>query len=212
MSKGKNNSGKKVKSLFYKYSFSLQDSMSFYKEEHTKRIFENYQYLLTNEYFIDKAIELYEQKKMDEFNEHYLEIKDIIPLFLLTLKDTENKIKLIHSSKLKVDEKELKIFSDYLKDINKKKVKKINTIQKAGDNYIKKSEKDQNKNIGNNNINLNSNLSTFEEMKYELNERGDKINQIQDKALQLGENSNRFLRAATKVKNSEKNGEDCIIF
>ena len=114
--------------------------MHFYKDEHFNRIVENYGFLLSNEYFLNKAIELYEQNEMKEFYEQYIEVKDKIPVFLLTIKETENKLKLIKSSKLDVEEEKIKFFSDYLKGLNKNKVKKINDMKKIGDKMIQDKE------------------------------------------------------------------------
>ena len=82
---------------------------------------------------------------MEKFYEEYQKIKDIIPTFLLTVQDTDNKIELIHSTGLKLDEIELEIYSEYIKGLNKDKVKKIKIMQKAGDNYAKNDEKNKGK-------------------------------------------------------------------
>ena len=94
---------------------------------------------------INKALKLIEQKKMEQFYEEYQKIKDIIPIFLLTIQDTDNKIKLIHSTGLKVDETELEIYADYINGLNKDKVKKIKTMQKAGESHDKDGEKKKEK-------------------------------------------------------------------
>ena len=116
--------------------------MKFYKEESTKRIVDNYEFLIKNEYLIDKVVQLNEEKKMDEFLIEYAKMKDIIQLFEMTLKDTELKIKLIHQSKLNVDESELSIFNEYIKEINKNKIKKYMKVKKVGDKLLKKKGSD----------------------------------------------------------------------
>ena len=178
---------------------------------------------------INKALKLYEQKNMEKFYEEYQKIKDIIPIFLLTIQDTDNKIKLIHSTGLKVDETELEIYSDYIKGLNKN-VKKIKTMQKAGENYAKNSEKNKGKDKekkGEKNKMKNSLSSSlfdaaiFKELANDLNERGDKMNQIEEKSNQLKNTSEIYRKSAAafarkytleQKKKKEKEKDLCILF
>ena len=178
---------------------------------------------------INKALKLYEQKKMEQFYEEYQKIKDIIPMFLLTVQDTDNKIKLIHSTGLKVDDTELEIYSEYINGLNKDKVKKIKTMQKAGDNYIKKGEKNKGKNNekkSEKKMKINASTSLFDtkifkELANDLNERGDKINQIEEKSNQLKNTSEMYRKSAHAfarkytLDQKKKKGKDkdlCIVF
>jgi hypothetical protein len=102
---------------------------------------EKYQFLVTNEYFIDKAVKLYESKDMDKFYQEYISIKDIIPSFLSSIDDIENEIKTVLSSNLKMDEKVLNFFSDYVKELKKNKLKIIQDMEKAGEKCNKDNEK-----------------------------------------------------------------------
>ena len=184
--------------------------MKFYEELHTRRIVENYESLLKNQFLIDKALNYYNQKKMDEFQEEYLKIKNLIPFFLMTVEDTEKRIKLIHSTKLKVDENELSIFVDYLSSI-KGKIKDYKNIQKIGDKL--KNQPKVNKIIQRSSTLKNSN--PIEEMREELNLRESKLKEMQDNVKKMNDASNRFRRAATLVNNREmeKNNKDnCFIF
>ena len=178
---------------------------------------------------INKALKLYEQKNMEKFYEEYQKIKDIIPTFLLTIQDTDNKIKLIHSTGLKVDETELEIYSDYIKGLNKN-VKKIKTMQKAGENYINNGEKNKGKNNEKKSEKNKMKSSTssslfdtaiFKELAKDLNERGDKINQIEEKSNQLKNTSETYRKSAAafarkytleQKKKKEKEKDLCISF
>jgi hypothetical protein len=214
--------------------------MKFYREESTKRIVDNYEFLIKNEYLIDKVVKLNEEKKMDEFLIEYAKMKDIIQLFEMTLKDTELKIKLIHQSKLNVDENELAIFNEYIKEINKNKIKKYMNVKKVGDKLLKKKgsnlprisepnhdndnfnndkdddddddeEKEDNHNPGKNILNEYKN--PYDEMREVLNEREGKIIEIEERAENLRESGRNFRKAATQVANAEKkNNDDCSIF
>ena len=211
--------------------------MKFYKEETTKRIVDNYEFLIKNEYLIDKVVKLNEEKKMDEFLIEYAKMKDIIQLFEMTLKDTELKIKLIHQSKINVDENELAIFSEYIKEINKHKIKKYMNVKKVGDKLLKKKgsnlpgisepnddkyndndnddedddeDKEDNHNPGKNILNENKN--PYDEMREVLNEREGKLIEIEERADNLKESARNYKKAATKVGNAEKNNDDCSIF
>ena len=194
----------------------------FYKEGPTKRIVDNYEFLVNNELLIDEAVKLYEQKRMDEFYTEYKKVSELIPAFSMTLKDTENKIKLIKSNKLKVDESELAMFNQYITEISKNKIKKYMKIKKVGDDLLKKKATT---NFSDNRYSLPDEmpnnqfharnyshdiLQPFNEMKLELNERQDKINQIQDKSDSLRNTAERYKKAAAKV--AKKSNKDCTIF
>lgn len=179
---------------------------------------------------INKALKLYEQKKMEQFYDEYHKIKDIIPIFLLTIQDTDNKIKLIHSTGLKVDETELEIYSDYINGLNKDKVKKIKTMQKAGESHDKDGEKSKGKNKekkSEKNKMKNSASSSlfdtaiFKELAKDLNERGDKMNQIEEKSNQLKNSSETYRKSAAAfarkytLEQNKKKGKEkdlCILF
>lgn len=212
--------------------------MKFYKEESTKRIVDNYEFLIKNEYLIDKVVQLNEEKKMDEFLIEYAKMKDIIQLFEMTLKDTELKIKLIHQSKLNVDESELSIFNEYIKEINKNKIKKYMKVKKVGDKLLKKKgsdvpgisqqnddkdkddddeddddddeDKEDNPNPGKNI--LNGNKNPYDEMREILNEREGKLIEIEERADNFRESSKNFKKAATQVAKAEKDNDGCSIF
>ena len=100
-----------------------------------------YQFLVTNEYFIDKAIKAYDEKDKEKFFIEYINIKDLIPSFLSSIKDIENELKSVLSSSMKVDEKILNFFSDYIKVLNKDKVKKIDDLVKLGEECSKENDK-----------------------------------------------------------------------
>ena len=96
---------------------------------------------MTNEYFIDKAVKLYESKDMEKFYQEYISIKDIIPSFLSSINDIEKEIQTVLSSKLKMDEKVLAFFSDYVKELKKNKLKIIQEMEKSGEKCNKENEK-----------------------------------------------------------------------
>ena len=187
---------------------------------------------------------------MEQFYEEYQKIKDVIPMFLLTIQDTDNKIKLIHSTGLKVDETELEIYSEYIKGLNKDKVKKIKTIQKAGDSYGKSGEKHKEKNSEKKSEKkiekkiekksekkiekksekkkLKTSVSSsmfdtaiFKELAKDLNERGDKMSQIEEKSNKLKNTSENYRNSAAafarkytmeQKRKKEKEKDLCIIF
>ena len=78
-----------------------------------------------------------EEKKKDEFNEKYYEIKDLVPRVLFMIQETEDMINLVKSSKYKGDQTEIEICSDYIKDLKKNKLKKIKSIKEKGDKNLK---------------------------------------------------------------------------
>jgi len=80
---------------------------------------------------------LKEEKKKDEFNEKYYEIKDLVPRVLFMIQETEDMINLVKNSKYKGDKTEIEICSDYIKDLKKHKLKKIKSIKEKGDKNIK---------------------------------------------------------------------------
>ena len=167
---------------------------------------------------------------MEKFYEEYQKIKDIIPTFLLTVQDTDNKIKLIHSTGLKVDEIELEIYSEYINGLNKDKVKKIKTMQKAGDNYAKNEEKNKGKKNEKKSekIKLKNSLSSslfdtaiYKELAKDLNERGDKMNQLEEKSSKLKnspeiyrKSAAAFARKYTLEQKTKKDKEKdlCVLF
>ena len=203
--------------------------MKFYKDEPTKRIVDNYEFLINNEYFINKAVKLYEQKKMDEFYIEYAKVSDLIPLFSMTLKDTENKIQLMRANKLNVDENELSIFAEYITEIKKNKIRKYLNIKKIGDDLLKKKGRPvnlpnnhfsnpgeipkrdmvQNNQIHTGNNNSNE-IQVYNEMNLKLNERKDKLNQIQDKSDNMQNSSEQLKKLAAQY--AKKDNNDCSIF
>ena len=163
-----------------------EDPMEQYTQVNLNRIKENYDYLKKNEFSIDKIIALKESKKEAEFNEEYLNIKDMIPTYLFTIQETEDMLKSLKSNKIKGKDTEIKIYSDYIKDLKKNKIKKINSVQKKGN---KIPVPPQTKRINSNTIKTNSD---FEDLTYEIKEREDKLNVIAEHAEQLKNDSIRF--------------------
>ena len=161
------------------------DPMEQYAQQNLNRIKENYDYLKKNEFSIDKIIALKESKKEAEFNEEYLNIKDMIPTFLFTIQETEDMIKSLKSNKIKGKDTEIKIYSDYIKDLKKNKTKKITSVQKKGDK-IPVPQKTERINT------IRSNNSEFEDLTYEIKERENKLNIIAEHAEQLKNDSISF--------------------
>ena len=161
------------------------DPMEQYAQQNLNRIKENYDYLKKNEFSIDKIIALKESKKEAEFNEEYLNIKDMIPTFLFTIQETEDMIKSLKSNKIKGKDTEIKIYSDYIKDLKKNKTKKITSVQKKGDK-IPVPQKTERINT------TRSNNSEFEDLTYEIKERENKLNIIAEHAEQLKNDSISF--------------------
>ena len=127
--------------MLYIINLYSQDTIDFFSTESAKKIVEKYQFLVTNEYFIDKAVKLYESKDMEKFYQEYIGIKDIIPSFLSSIDDIEKEIQTILSSNLKMDEKVLNFFSDYVKELKKNKLKVIQDMEKSGEKLNRDNEK-----------------------------------------------------------------------
>ena len=135
-------------------------------------------------------IKLKNEKKTNEFTEQYLNLKDIIPTFLFKVQETEDMIKLFKSSNYKGDKTEIQIFSDYIKDLKKNKLKKITSLQKKGDKLTEGMEKkNDNDNNNDNDIKINNIKNEWEELDYKLIERGEKISEIQKNAEKLEKDS-----------------------
>ena len=135
-------------------------------------------------------IKLKHEKKTNEFTEQYLNLKDIIPTFLFKVQETEDMIKLFKSSNYKGDKTEIQIFSDYIKDLKKNKLKKITSLQKKGDKLTEGMEKkNDNDNNNDNDIEVNNIKNEWEELDYKLIERGEKISEIQKNAEKLEKDS-----------------------
>ena len=96
--------------------------------------------MLSSEYFIDQALELYEKKNKEKFFQEYLKIKDIIPSFIITIKDTEDQINLLNAIKVKIEEQKITYFSQYISGLIKDKITKINKMQKFGEDLIREQE------------------------------------------------------------------------
>ena len=135
-------------------------------------------------------IKLKNEKKTNEFTEQYLNLKDIIPTFIFKVQETEDMIKLFKSSNYKGDKTEIQIFSDYIKDLKKNKLKKITSLQKKGDKLTEGMEKkNDNDNNNDNDIEVNNIKNEWEELDYKLIERGEKISEIQKNAEKLEKDS-----------------------
>ena len=86
-------------------------------------------------------MELYDKKEKTRFYEEYLKIKDIIPSFILTIKDTEDQINLLKIVKYKIEEEKVEYFSEYISRLIHDKIKKIKKMQKFGEDLIAEYEK-----------------------------------------------------------------------
>ena len=175
----------------------MSDAMAEYAQQYIKRILDNYNYLKKNEYSMDKLIALKDSKNDAEFNMEYIEVKDIVPQFIFKIQETEDMINLVQSHKLKGKETELRMCSDYIKDLKKHKLKKFNSIQKKGEkipaSVIEQSLKKKN----------SSNSNKFRDDVYidlenDISERGKKIDILADKIDKIKNDSKRITK---KTKN-----------
>ena len=173
--------------------------MAQFAQQYIKRILDNYNYLKKHEFSMDKMIALKESKKEDEFTREYAKVKDLVPQYLFTIQETEDMINLVHSNKIKGKETEIKICSDYIKNIKKNKVKKLSSVQKKGETIQLPPPQQPLPKINNN---FEIDYENYQEMNNRIEDRGDRINILASHANKLQKDSIKFRKTVKEVATS----------
>ena len=172
--------------------------MAQFAQQYIKRILDNYNYLKKHEFSMDKMIALKESKKEDEFTREYVKVKDLVPQYLFTIQETEDMINLVHSNKIKGKETEIKICSDYIKNIKKNKAKKLSSVQKKGEKIQLPPPQQPLPKINN----LEIDYDNYHEMDNRIEDRRDKINILSSHANKLQKDSIKYRKTVKEVATS----------
>lgn len=175
---------------------------------------------LKKNYSMDKLIALKDSKNDAEFNKEFIEVKDIVPQFIFKIQETEDMINLVQSHKLKGKETEIRMCSDYIKDLKKHKLKKFNSVQKKGEK-IPASVIEQSLKKKNTSKSIKFKEDIYDDLENDIIERGKKINIIADKIDKIKNDTKRITKKSKNLaedvvnyvewKNYESEGEERLV-
>lgn len=175
---------------------------------------------LKKNYSMDKLIALKDSKNDAEFNKEFIEVKDIVPQFIFKIQETEDMINLVQSHKLKGKETEIRMCSDYIKDLKNHKLKKFNSVQKKGEK-IPASVIEQSLKKKNTSKSIKFKDDIYDDLENDIIERGKKINIIADKIDKIKNDTKRITKKSKNLaedvvnyvewKNYESEGEERLV-